>query len=87
MLTYADVCPDAARARDIAAAGAVAEGARVCATLEELLGEGSLVIILNLTPVALHASVSRACLEAGKHVWSEKPLAETVRVLTYADVC
>lgn len=32
-------------------------------------------LILNLTSPAAHYEVSRACLEAGHHVYSEKPLA------------
>ena len=32
-------------------------------------------ILLNLTNPASHAGVSRAALQAGVHVWSEKPLA------------
>lgn len=32
-------------------------------------------LVLNLTNPASHYEVSRACLEAGFHVWSEKPLA------------
>lgn len=32
-------------------------------------------ILLNLTNPASHAAVTRAALEAGLHVWSEKPLA------------
>ena len=32
-------------------------------------------LVLNLTSPAAHYEVSRACLEAGRHVYSEKPLA------------
>jgi predicted dehydrogenase len=46
-------------------------------SLQELLNGGadSPDLILNLTNPASHFEVSRACLEAGKHVYSEKPLA------------
>ena len=35
-------------------------------------------VVLNLTNPASHFSVSRACLEHGRHVYSEKPLAMRV---------
>lgn len=35
-------------------------------------------LALNLTNPASHAAVTRACLLAGRHVWSEKPLALTL---------
>ncbi|WP_439519122.1 Gfo/Idh/MocA family protein [Hydrogenophaga sp.] len=35
-------------------------------------------VILNLTNPSEHHAVNRACLEAGFHVWSEKPLAVTM---------
>ena len=44
-------------------------------TLEELLADPKVDIVLNLTNPSSHYSVSQACLAAGKHVYSEKPLA------------
>lgn len=43
----------------------------------ELLADGDVELVLNLTNPRSHASVTRAALEAGKHVYSEKPLAMT----------
>jgi predicted dehydrogenase len=40
----------------------------------EALSEGT-DAVLNLTPIPLHYDVTRAALEAGMHVYSEKPLA------------
>ena len=48
------------------------------ASVDELIGDPSIDVILNLTPPAAHASVIRACLAAGKHVYTEKPLATEV---------
>jgi predicted dehydrogenase len=45
------------------------------ASVEELIGDPSIDLVLNLTPPAAHAAVIRACLAAGKHVYTEKPLA------------
>jgi predicted dehydrogenase len=42
-------------------------------------------VILNLTNPASHVNINRACLDAGFHVWSEKPLAldmDDARALT-----
>src|SRR5579883_899803 len=44
-------------------------------TLEELLSDPQVDIVLNLTNPRSHYSVSKACLEAGKHVYSEKPIS------------
>jgi predicted dehydrogenase len=44
-------------------------------SLEDLLEDGTIEIVVNLTSPASHAAVTRASLEAGKHVYSEKPLA------------
>jgi len=43
--------------------------------LDEVLADSSIELIVNLTPPGVHAEVSRAALNAGKHVYSEKPLA------------
>ena len=44
-------------------------------SLEELLGDGHVDAVVNLTSHGVHAKVTAAALEAGKHVHSEKPLA------------
>ena len=44
-------------------------------TLEALLEDPTIELIVNLTTPSSHFEVTRACLEAGKHVYSEKPLA------------
>jgi predicted dehydrogenase len=75
--TLCSCSPDLALATAITAPGGAAEGPVRCATLDELLACTDVEIVLNLTPVHHHAEVSRAALLAGKHVWSEKPLAQT----------
>jgi predicted dehydrogenase len=42
---------------------------------EELLRDPAVELVVNLTPPQAHAETSMAAIEAGKHVWSEKPLA------------
>ena len=50
-------------------------GGRPCRSLEELLEDDEVELVLNLTNPRAHVDTTRACLEAGKHVYSEKPLA------------
>ena len=50
-------------------------GGRPFASLEELVGSDEVEVVVNLTIHEAHAGVSRAALESGKHVHSEKPLA------------
>ncbi len=45
--------------------------------LEELLADPAVEIVLNITPPLVHFGISEAALGAGKHVFSEKPLAPT----------
>ena len=42
-------------------------------TVEDLLASEDIDLVINLTVPAAHLEVSRAVLEAGKHVYSEKP--------------
>ncbi|MFN3690241.1 MAG: Gfo/Idh/MocA family protein, partial [Fimbriimonadales bacterium] len=41
--------------------------------VEELLSHPEIEIVLNLTPPQAHAPINKAALEAGKHVYCEKP--------------
>lgn len=67
----ADLNPAAAEAR-AAAFGIRAMGA------EELVASPDVDLVLNLTVPAAHFDVSMRALEAGKHVFTEKPLATSV---------
>jgi predicted dehydrogenase len=44
-------------------------------TVDDLLDAADIELVLNLTPPSAHATVTRAALRSGKHVYSEKPLA------------
>jgi Predicted dehydrogenases and related proteins len=50
---------------------------RAYATVDDLFSDRDIDIVLNLTAPAVHASLTLAALCAGKHVYSEKPLAVT----------
>jgi predicted dehydrogenase len=47
---------------------------RSSGTVESVLADDRIEIVLNLTTPAAHVDISTAALEAGKHVWSEKPI-------------
>jgi predicted dehydrogenase len=49
---------------------------RTC-TVDELLNDPSIELILNLTVPKAHAAISTAALQAGKHTYAEKPLGIT----------
>ena len=49
-------------------------GVRAC-TVDALLADPDIGIVVNLTVPNAHADVAIAALEAGKHVYNEKPLA------------
>lgn len=51
----------------------------VASGIEDLLSQcGADDLVLNLTNPGSHFEVSKRCLEAGRHVYSEKPLAMTL---------
>ena len=69
--------------RVVAVADAVAEKAQArggefglpATTVEALLADPAVELVLNLTPPAAHAEVALAAIGAGKAVYTEKPLA------------
>lgn len=58
-----------------AAAQAAAYGVASSGSVEELLARDDISIVINLTIPAAHAEVDQQIIDAGKHVWSEKPIA------------
>ncbi|MBB4198686.1 hypothetical protein CCR94_06805 [Rhodoblastus sphagnicola] len=52
-------------------------GGRVYSSIDDMLADDAAQIIINLTDPENHAEVTRAALLAGKHVYSEKPVAMT----------
>lgn len=61
---------DMARAAQVASANGIQ-----AMTLDEMLADPEIVAVVNLTPPSSHAQVNLAVLNAGKHVYGEKPLA------------
>jgi predicted dehydrogenase len=53
-------------------------GARSTSSLDDLLDDDRLDAVALATPVATHAALARKVLEAGKHCFVEKPLAQSV---------
>lgn len=66
IVAVADINMDNARAR-------AAEFNVRADTVEDLLAASDVDLVINLTIPAAHVDVSRAVLQAGKHVYSEKP--------------
>lgn len=58
-----------------AAAQAAKYGVPTSGTVADLLGDPAIELVINLTIPSAHVDVGLAALEAGKHVWAEKPLA------------
>ncbi len=67
---------------------ALRTGAKPFATLDEALRKGNFDAVDVMLPHDLHEGAALACLEAGKHVLLEKPLAHTLdsaeRIIAFA---
>ena len=68
-------CSDINESAAIAQAEAYQCGAM---SIEQLLSDQTIELVINLTVPSVHAQVSTQILEAGKHVYSEKPFVLTV---------
>jgi predicted dehydrogenase len=73
-LTWCCDASEQARAR----VAAMVPGARMTDRLEDLLEDESLDALVLATPVPTHAELAVKVLEAGKHCFVEKPLAQSV---------
>lgn len=71
IIACADMVPAAAEAR-------AAEFGVQAQSVEALLANPAVDVVLNLTIPSAHFAVSRAALEAGKHAYSEKPFVLTL---------
>jgi predicted dehydrogenase len=53
-------------------------GCRAAPTYEAILGDNSIDAIINTTPNNAHLETTRAAARAGKHVFLDKPIANTI---------
>ncbi|WP_020658468.1 Gfo/Idh/MocA family protein [Amycolatopsis benzoatilytica] len=74
--SFPDVRVEAVADLDVGRARAQADkhGVPRSGSLADLLALPEIEIVVNLTVPAVHVEVSLAAVEAGKHVWTEKPL-------------
>jgi predicted dehydrogenase len=75
------------RSADKRAAFATKYGCRAAPSYEEILDDPTVEAIINTTPNAVHLETTREAAGAGKHVFLDKPIANTItdaRALTKA---
>ena len=66
------------RSPDKRVAFAAKYGCRAAATYDEILRDPAIEAIVNTTPNGVHLETTRAAAAAGKHVFLDKPIANTV---------
>src|SRR5258708_31823261 len=66
------------RSDDRRAAFGANYGCRAAASYEEILTDREIEAIINTTPNSVHLAPTRSAAEAGKHVFLDKPIANTV---------
>lgn len=69
-------CADLDQAR--ADAAAKTHDVRAYGSVDELLADDSVDLVVNITPPLAHATVTKAALQQGKHVYVEKPMAASL---------
>ncbi len=52
--------------------------ARAFTDVDAMLARADFELLVNLTPMPLHAPINRKGLRAGRHVWCEKPIATSL---------
>lgn len=70
LVALADILPERAEK-------AAAENSLKACSVDELLADPEIEIVLNLTIPAVHAAVNTQIIDAGKHAYVEKPLSVT----------
>ena len=68
VVAIGDIIPERAQAK------AQEHGVPAWGTLEDVLANPEVELVVNLTIPQVHIEVSSAAIAAGKHVWTEKPL-------------
>lgn len=66
-------------AADVAEKKAKAYGVPRSGSVQELLENEEVKLVVNLTPPQFHLQVNRQCIDAGKHVYTEKPFAQSLK--------
>src|SRR6266852_148273 len=73
-----DIAACYTRSDDKRAAFAAKYGCRAAESYEEILADREIEAVINTTPNSVHLATTRMAAEAGKHVFLDKPIANTV---------